>query len=46
MDFGVSFEADFRLFRWFILVVWAKKQAKIGPNAARKAPPILCGAGS
>jgi len=46
MDFGVSFEADFRLFRRFILVVWAKKQAKIGPNAARKAPPILCGAGS
>jgi len=34
MDFRASFEADFRLYRRFILVVWAKKQAKNGPNAA------------
>jgi len=46
MDFGASFEVVFCLFRRFILVVWAKKQAKNGPNAARKAPPILCGAGA
>ena len=46
MDFGASFEAGSPLFRRFILVVWAKKQGKTGPNAARKAPPILFGAGS
>jgi hypothetical protein len=46
MDFGVSFEADFRLFRRFTLVEWAKKQTKIGLNAARKAPPFLCNAAS
>jgi hypothetical protein len=46
MDFGASVEAVFRLFRWFILVVWAKKQAKNGPIDARKAPQIRYGAGS
>jgi len=46
MDFGVTFEAAFRLVRRFILVVWAKKQAKNGPIGARKALPILFGAGS
>ena len=46
MDFGVSFEAIFRLIRRFILVVWAKNQAENGPNATRKAPPILFPTGS
>jgi len=34
MDFRASFEVVFRLIRRFILVVWAKIQAKNGPNAA------------
>jgi len=38
--------AVFRLVRRFKLVVWAKKQAKNGSLGARKAPPILFGAGS
>ena len=46
MDFGASFEAAFHLFRGFNLVVWAEKQAKHGPHAARKATLILCGTGS
>jgi hypothetical protein len=41
MDFGGSFEADFRRIRGFILVVWAKNTPEIGPNDTRKAPPIL-----
>ena len=41
MDFGGSFEVDFRRIRRFILVVWTKNSPKNGPNDTRKAPPIL-----